>query len=243
MQINVSAIKPICSPFLGTSYAGWYAWLHERILTSSRLKRDVTGILETSLGVLNSIDAEVLANKLVTTTGDLNRLEHPLWSSLLTLGNHQWLFSNILPQWEETSEKDNQLIANALGAAQSSISLALSCIQAQLWMQSMTAAIIREGEEGTLPTEIRKVIWDNAIDFEKKFQSWWYLVNFTYDPTESKATAFVLTIQNASVYTIHPIIALGLNTNGTVLYPIEHRVWAKRDGDKWQTVDIDACIT
>jgi len=57
MQINVSAIKPICSPFLGTSYAGWYAWLHERTLTSSQqLKRDVTGILGTSLGILNSID-------------------------------------------------------------------------------------------------------------------------------------------------------------------------------------------
>jgi len=110
------------------------------------------------LGVFNSTDAEVLAKKLITTTGDWNRLEHPLRSSLLTLRNHQWLFSNILPQWEETSEKDHRLIANALGAAQSNISLALSCIQAQLGMQSMTAAIIREGEEGTLPTEIRKVI-------------------------------------------------------------------------------------
>ena len=45
MQINVSAIKPTCLPFLGTSYAGWYAWLHERTLASSQLlKRDVTGI-------------------------------------------------------------------------------------------------------------------------------------------------------------------------------------------------------
>ena len=90
MQIHVSAIKPICSPFLGTSCAGWCAWLHERTLTSSqRLKRDVTGILGTSLGVLNSPDAEVLTNKLVTTAGDFNRFEHPLRSSLLTLGNHQ----------------------------------------------------------------------------------------------------------------------------------------------------------
>ena len=153
MKINVFVIKPIFLPFLGTSYAEWYVWLHERTLTSSQqLKRDVTGILGTSLEVLNSIDAEVLANKLVTTTGELNRLEQPLRSSLLMLGNHQWLFSNVLPQWEETSEKDHQLISNALGAAQSNISLALSCIQAQLWMQSMTAAIIREGEEGTLPT-------------------------------------------------------------------------------------------
>lgn len=34
-------------------------------------------------------------------------------------------------------------------------------------MQSVVAAIIREGEEGTLPTEIRKVVWDNAPNYEK----------------------------------------------------------------------------
>ena len=243
MQINMSAIKPTCSPFLGTSYAGWLAWLHGRTLTSPRrTRRDVTGIIGTGLGVLNSIDAEVLVNKLSTTTSDLNKLEHPLRSSLLALGTNQWLLSDILPQWKRINERDHQLIVDALGVAQTNVSLALSCIQAQLWMQSMVAAIIREGEEGTLPTEIRKVIWDNATKFEKEFQSWWYLVNFTYDPISNKATAFVLTIHNASVYTIYPIIALGLNHNGTVLYPLEHRVWAHRNGNKWQTVDVNACV-
>ncbi|KAK4811143.1 hypothetical protein QYF61_019774 [Mycteria americana] len=243
MQINMSAIKPTCSPFLGTSYAGWLAWLHGRTLTSPRrTRRDVTGIIGTGLGVLNSIDAEVLINKLSATTSDLNKLEHPLRSSLLALGTNQWLLSDILPQWKRINERDHQLIVDALGVAQTNVSLALSCIQAQLWMQSMVAAIIREGEEGTLPTEIRKVIWDNATKFEKEFQSWWYLVNFTYDPINNKATAFVLTIHNASVYTIYPIIALGLNHNGTVLYPLEHRVWAHRNGNKWQTVDVNACV-
>lgn len=59
------------------------------------------------------------------------------------------------------------MIVNTLDVAQSNVPLAPSCIQAQLWIQSMAAAIIREGEEGTLPTEIRKVIWDNAIEFEE----------------------------------------------------------------------------
>ncbi|KAK4806952.1 hypothetical protein QYF61_027319 [Mycteria americana] len=192
MQIDMSAIKPTCSPFLGTSYAGWLAWLH------GQTKRDVTCIIWTGLGVLNSIDAE-----------------H--WE--LTNGSYLIYY----PQWERIHERDHQLIVDALGVAQSNVSLALSCIQAQLWMQSMVAAIIREGEEGTLPTEIQKVIWDNATEFEKEFQSWWYLVNFTYDPISNKTTAFVLTIHNALVYTIYPIIALGLNHNGTVLYPLEHR--------------------
>ena len=99
---------------------------------------------------------------------------------------------------------------------QDNTSLPLSFIEAQLWMQSVRAAIIREGEDGTLPTEIRKIIWDNAIEFERKFQSWWYLVNFTYDHTESKVPAFVLMIRNASVYIIYQIIALGLNHHGTI---------------------------
>jgi len=42
------------------------------------------------------------------------------------------------------------LTADALGAAQNNVSLALSCVQAQLWMKSTVAAIIREVEEGTL---------------------------------------------------------------------------------------------
>ncbi|XP_067170013.1 uncharacterized protein [Apteryx mantelli] len=243
MQINISTIKPACSPFLRTSYTGWLAWLRGRTLASPRrTRRDVTGIIGTGLGVLNSIDAEVLVNKLSTTTGDLNKLEHPLRSSLLALGTNQWLLSDVLPQWEGINERDHQLIVDALGAVQINVSLALSCIQAQLWMPSMVAAIIREGEEGTLPTEIRKVIWDNATKFEKEFQSWWYLVNFTYNPIDNKATAFVLTIRNASVYTIYPIIALGLSHNGTILYPIEHRVWAQRNRNKWQTVDVNACV-
>lgn len=120
------------------------------------------------------------------------------------------------------------------------ISLALSCIQAQLWVQYTIAAIVREGEDGTLPTEIRKIIWEKATAFEREFQSWWYLGNFTHNPIHNKAMAFIVTIQNASVKTIYPMIALGLNHNGTVLCPLEHRVWAQRDNNKWQTVEVDA---
>ncbi|KAK4825339.1 hypothetical protein QYF61_026858 [Mycteria americana] len=238
MQINISTIKPTCSPFLG-----WLVWLHGRTLTSPRrTRRDVTGTIGTGLGVLNSIDAKVLLNNLRKTTSDLNELEHPLQSSLLALGTTQWLLSDMLPQWERISERDHQLIVDALSAAQNNVSLALSCIQAQLWMQSMVAAVIREGEEGTLPSEMRKVIWDKATRFDKEFQPWRYLVNFTFDPINSKATGFVLTICSASVCTTYPTIASGLNHEGTILYPLEHRVWAPRNRKKRQTVDVNACI-
>ena len=105
-------------------------------------QRDVTGALGTGLGVLNSIDAEVLANKLATVTSDLNALKHHLQSSLLALGNNQWLLADKFPQWGKVNEKDHQLITDALGAAQNNASLALSCIQAQLWIQSIVAAVV-----------------------------------------------------------------------------------------------------
>lgn len=67
------------------------------------------------------------------------------------------------------------------------------------------------------------------------------MVNFTYDPIANTATAFVLTICNATVYVIHPIIALGLNHERSVLYPLEYRTWGV--DEKWQTVNLDFCVT
>jgi len=89
-------------------------------------------------------------------------------------------------------------------------------------MQSIVVASIREGEENTLPTEIKKVIWDNAATFEKEIQSWWYLVTFTCDPINNQVTDFVFTIHNISVYAVYQIIGLELNHNGDILCPL---VW------------------
>lgn len=84
------------------------------------------------------------------------------------------------------------------------------------------------------------MIWDNASEFEKEFQAWWQLVNFTHYAENDKIVAFILTISNATVYNVYPIIALGLNHNGTILYPKEHKVWAHQKGGKWQTIDVNA---
>ena len=66
MQINISAVKPACSPFITMSYTGWLAWLHGQSLTlPNRVKRNVTEILGTGLGVLNSIDMKYLQTNLV----------------------------------------------------------------------------------------------------------------------------------------------------------------------------------
>ena len=69
------------------------------------------------------------------------------------------------------------------------------------------------------------------------------MVNFTYDPVPDVAIAFVLTIHNATINVIHPIIALGLNHGETILYPSEHRAWAQMVDKKWQTVNVESCVT
>ncbi|RMC10979.1 hypothetical protein DUI87_12171 [Hirundo rustica rustica] len=243
MQTNISEIQPACSSFLRTSFEGWTTWLQKQVHFRGRMRRDLTGILGTGLGVLNGIDSEILMNKLATATNDLVKLRQPLQSSLLALGTSQWEISTILPKWKEAEDQDHKLIISALNIAQNNVLLALSCIQAQLWIQSIVALVVREGNEGTFPIEIRKIVWDNASNLERKLQSWWTLVNFTYDPTTEIATTFVLTIRNATIYNIHPIIALGLNHENTVLYPSEHRAWARIMNEKWQTVNLESCVT
>lgn len=181
-------------------------------------------------------------NKLATATTDLTKLQYPLKSWLLVMGTHQWLVPKVSPNWEGTNIKDREFLLGAIDGLQNNVSLALSCIQAQLWVHSITALIIREGEEGAFPTEIWKIVWDKATDLEQKLQSWWRMVNFPYDPTTNIVRTVVLSIRNASLYTIHPILALGVNHEGAVFYPLEHRRWAQRTGNKWHTVDLESCI-
>ena len=64
------------------------------------MPQDTTGLLETGLGIVHSIDAEILMNKITASTDDLRKLEYPLKSSLLASGASQWLLSDILPHWE-----------------------------------------------------------------------------------------------------------------------------------------------
>ncbi|XP_064007761.1 uncharacterized protein LOC135179645 isoform X2 [Pogoniulus pusillus] len=123
-----------------------------------------------------------------------------------------------------------------------SICFALCCIQAQMWVQSVVAGILRDGESGVLPTEIRKIVWDAATEKERQLQAWWRLVNFTHDQVLNAVIAHVLTVAEAHIEKVYPIVALGVNTNGSVVYPLEHRMWARVWGGKWQSVDLEACI-
>ncbi|XP_027758309.1 uncharacterized protein LOC114067216 [Empidonax traillii] len=243
--VNISSVRPHCAPFLSTLHTGWQAWLHSRSL-QGRARRDLLATAlgggGAGLGILNSMNAEVLANKLEAVTSGVQSLFKPLNSSLTSLGMGQWLVSEVLPTWEQIDEKDHQVLLRALGIEQSNVSLALSCIQAQMWVQSVVAGILRDGDNGVLPTEIRKIVWDAATEKERQLQAWWRLVNFTHDQALNAVVAHVLTVAEARIEKVYPIVALGVNTNGSVVYPLDHRMWARVSGGKWQTVDLEACI-
>lgn len=244
--VNISSVRPHCTPFLSTLYTGWLAWLHSRSIQGTRARRDLLATAlgggGAGLGVLNSMNVEVLANKLEAVTSGVQGLLSPLNSSLASLGMGQWLVSEVLPTWEKISEKDHQVLLQALGIEQNNVSLALSCIQAQMWVQSVVAGILRDGDNGVLPTEIRKIVWDAATDKERQLQAWWRLVNFTHDQVLDAVIAFVLTVAEARIEKVYPIVALGVNTNGSVVYPLDHRMWARVSDKKWQSVDLEACI-
>ncbi|KAJ7403867.1 hypothetical protein WISP_148925 [Willisornis vidua] len=244
--VNISSFRPHCAPFLSTLHTGWLAWLHSRSLQGARARRDLLATAlgggGAGLGVLNSMNAEVLANKLEVVTSGVQSLLKPLNSSLTNLGMGQWLVSEVLPTWEQINERDHQLLLRALDTEQNNVSLALSCIQAQMWVQSVVAGILRDGDNGVLPTEIRKIVWDAATEKERQLQAWWRLVNFTHDQALNVVIAHVLTVVEARVEKVYPIVALGVNTNGSVVYPLDHRMWVRVSDGKWQTVDLEACI-
>ena len=50
-----------------------------------------------------------MMNKLTAVRSDLIKLQQPLQSPLLALGDNHWKLPKILPDWEDTEEQDHEL--------------------------------------------------------------------------------------------------------------------------------------
>lgn len=70
MQVNASKIQLECAQFLKTSFMKWTNWLQKLLPHTTQRKSDLTGELGTGLGVLNTIDSELLMSRLAVT--DMN---------------------------------------------------------------------------------------------------------------------------------------------------------------------------
>ncbi|KAJ7405423.1 hypothetical protein BTVI_69131 [Pitangus sulphuratus] len=244
LQVNISTIQKDCQPYIQQSLKGWHAWMMTRS-PRTRTQRDVTRWFGTGLGVLNTIDQEVLVNKLSAVTSDLGKLKVPLRSSLFTLAKTQSLAVKLLTLVANHTAGDFTKIIDYAGIIHKRFALAIQCLQTQQWVQSVAAGILREGTSGILPQEVREVITRNSstIQFEKNYQAWWQLVNFTYNPQHEQIEAYVLTISAAKEKTIFPILTLEAIHQNVIVRPIDHNVWASYDHTKkkWQSVSTEAC--
>lgn len=126
----------------------------------------MTGITGAGLGAVSSTDTEMLISKAYQQVTCMH------YSTACSLPYQHWeptRGSYLLPQRERTHMKDQQLIVDSLAIIQGNVYLALSYIQAQIWMQSTVAAIVREGKGGTSHTEIQKVICVTQINLKENF--------------------------------------------------------------------------
>ncbi|XP_063038038.1 uncharacterized protein LOC134433074 [Melospiza melodia melodia] len=245
IQTDITYLQKDCRPFIQQSLKGWNAWLATRS-HHRRTKRDLSGWIGTGFGIVNTIDQEVLVNKLSTVTSSLGKLKVPLSSSMFTLAETQSLVVKLLTMVANHTAEDFVKLADYTGELSRDIALAIQCSQTQQWVQSVAAGIMREGTSGILPQEIRETILkdNHTTQFERDHQAWWQLVNFTYEPQQEHIEAYVLTISAAEERAIFPILTLGTIHQDAIVRPIDHNVWASYDYTKnrWQSVSTEACI-
>ncbi|XP_058670681.1 uncharacterized protein LOC131564315 [Ammospiza caudacuta] len=245
IHTDITYLQKDCRPFIQQSLKGWNAWLATRS-HHRKTKRDLSGWIGTGFGIVNTIDQEVLVNKLSTVTSSLGKLKVPLSTSMLTLAETQSLVVKLLTMVANHTAEDFVKLANYTGELGKDIALAIQCSQTQQWVQSVAAGIMREGTAGILPQEIRETILkdNHTTRFERDHQAWWQLVNFTYEPQREHVEAYVLTISAAEERGIFPILTLGTMHQDVIVRPINHNVWASYDytKNKWQSVSTEACI-
>ncbi|XP_017695589.1 PREDICTED: uncharacterized protein LOC108510426 isoform X1 [Lepidothrix coronata] len=245
IQTDITHLQEDCQPFVKQSHKGWNAWLATRS-HHKRTQRDISGWVGTGFGIMNTIDQEVLVNKLSTVTSNLGKLKVPLSSSMLTLAETQSLVVKLMTLVADHTAEDFVKIADYAGDISKEVALAIQCIQTQQWIQPVAAGILREGMSGILPQEIRETILrdSSTTRFEIDHQAWWQLVNFTYDPQQEHVEAYVLTISAAEERAIFPILTLGTIHQDVIVRPVDHNVWADYDNakNKWQSISTEACI-
>uniref|UniRef100_A0A8C8R7M0 Uncharacterized protein n=1 Tax=Pelusios castaneus TaxID=367368 RepID=A0A8C8R7M0_9SAUR len=244
----ISSIKPQCQKYTEPLDRGWKRWLYTQVFPGVSNNRKKRGIIDTALGgagtglgILNSIDVEILANKLSMLGQRLGDLAKPLKNSLTEMSTSQHLVANILPDWESSQRADHLKILDTVEVLQSNLSLALACMQAQAWTNDVIKDVVRDGMSGILPLEVKCAMWKHLSDFETDLHKWWRMINFTYNPQDDQIIVYVLMISKAQRKWISPIIALGLNLNSSVMQQIGYKLWAIKQNNTWRAVELEAC--
>lgn len=126
---------------------------------------------------------------------EIGSVSAPFTTSLNQMSILEHNITKILPIWQDLQMQDSDKIIDAIDTLQVNISWALACIQTQVWLLNVAKNIIRDGLNGIIPIELRKVIWENTTsEFERSHQAWWKMVNFSYNPETQTVTTYVFII-------------------------------------------------
>uniref|UniRef100_A0A674J513 Uncharacterized protein n=1 Tax=Terrapene triunguis TaxID=2587831 RepID=A0A674J513_9SAUR len=251
LQLSITSVYNQCVLYTEPLLVGWRAWVQGVLPPSSnsstRQKRDlvakVLGGVGAGLSVLNTVDQQILANRIGQVGHDAASLAEPLTSAFHALGTTTFDITKILPYWLKIQEQDHLRILGALDILQSNISEALACVEAQQWLITVAKAIIRDGFNQQLPLELKKIIYEDTNDFEKIHHQWWQLLTFTYFQHNDTIMALILTLKSANQETIYPLVALGIYANQSLLVPIEEHKWVHVNANNsYVPINLQACV-
>ncbi|CAM2113497.1 unnamed protein product [Caretta caretta] len=160
----------------------------------------------------------------------------------MELGTTEFDIVNILPYWLDIQEQDHLQVLGALGILQSNLSEALTCIEAQQWLLNVAKSIMRDGLNGNVSLELKRIIGSNSNKFEKKHHESWKLVSFTYYPHNETIIALALTLKSAVEEVICPLVSLEIFANKSLMVSIEDSKWVHFKGKEYKPVNLRACM-
>lgn len=174
---SVTYIKQDRKPFVPILVEGWVKWLSDITEAESlfRTRRDTGSILGgigASLGLMNMANTKVMMNKLSQAARQLQEVKEPITSSLSEIGHQAMVNVEVLPIWHQADQLEQILALKTIEKSQNDMSLALSCAQAQSWVQTIINGIIRQGYSGTIPLKLNQLIMEVDTRIEMKLRNW-----------------------------------------------------------------------
>ncbi|OPJ70774.1 hypothetical protein AV530_017149 [Patagioenas fasciata monilis] len=189
-------------------------WVQDILRTVLTTYHQLTSVQETNIPKIDK-QLGALLRPVEWNTGDLGtRARRDLLATALGgggagLGVLNSMSTEVLANKLEAVTSGMHGILNPLNSSLASLGMGQWLVSEVLptWEQ---ISILRDGDNGVLPTEIRKIVWDAATEKERQLQAWWRLVNFTHDQALNAVVAHVLTVAEARIEKVYPIVALGV---------------------------------
>lgn len=241
IPVSIVSVQEKCRPFVSTMLQGWLMWIPDLNPKGSVVrKRDfaakILGGIGTGLGIKNAVDAESLVTKIRNIGQDVTGAAIIFFiGKIVTL---EYDITQVMSEWFRAQQGNDRVLLGGLQKLQDDMVCAIACSQAQTWLSYINSAFLREGWSGNIPVELRRLLRNKLKVFEIQNKLWWELLNFTYVAKIETVIAFILTVWNATMEWVYPLISLGLCLGNATLTPLDVPKEVKSDGT---SVDLEKC--